>query len=136
MHFVISREAILKPLQLVAGVVERRQTLAVLSNVLLSLTEDGELSITGTDLEVELLGRVKLEGPLQAGEITVPGRKLLDICKALPDGAEIQISLEDGKVLIKSGRSRFSLASLPASDFPNTEEEPGSFEISLPQQEL
>lgn len=136
MHFVIPREAILKPLQLVAGVVERRQTLAVLSNVLLSLNDNGELAITGTDLEVELVGRVKLEGPLQGGEITVPGRKLLDICKALPEGAEIQISQEEGKLVVKSGRSRFSLATLPASDFPNTEEEAGSLEVVLPQQEL
>src|SRR5690606_29439179 len=136
MHFVISREAILKPLQLVAGVVERRQTLAVLSNVLLSLDEDGVLAITGTDLEVELVGRVKLEGPHHGGEITVPGRKLLDICKALPEGAEIRISHEGDKVLIKSGRSRFSLTSISASDFPNTEEEEGSVEITLPQSEL
>ena len=71
MHFTIQREALLKPLQLVAGVVERRQTLPVLSNVLL-VVEGQQLSLTGTDLEVELVGRVQLEEPAEPGEITVP----------------------------------------------------------------
>jgi DNA polymerase-3 subunit beta len=79
MHFVISREALLKPLQLVSGVVERRQTLPVLSNVLLVL-KNSELSLTGTDLEVELIGRVAVEQSHEQGEVTVPARKLLDIC--------------------------------------------------------
>ena len=70
MQFSISREALLKPLQMVSGVVERRQTLPVLSNVLLVLKES-ELSLTGTDLEVELIGRVQVHGPSEAGEITV-----------------------------------------------------------------
>ena len=128
MYFVISREAILKPLQLVSGVVERRQTLPVLSNVLLVLNTEGELAITGTDLEVELIGTVKLEGKFTAGEITVPARKLVDICKSL--------AVDDKKMVIKAGRSRFSLATLPAQDFPNTEDEPGTIELSLPQGEL
>ena len=79
MQFVISRESLLKPLQIVSGVVERRQTLPVLSNVLLVLN-DSELSLTGTDLEVELVGRVAIDQVKQPGEITVPARKLLDIC--------------------------------------------------------
>ena len=75
MKFVVSREALLKPLQLVGGVVERRQTLPVLSNVLMVI--DGEqLSLTGTDLEVEIVARVPLEAPADAGEVTVPARKL------------------------------------------------------------
>lgn len=133
MHFVISREAILKPLQLVSGVVERRQTLPVLSNVLLSLNAKSELSITGTDLEVELVGRVLVDGPSKAGEITVPARKLLDICKSLAEDARLEFTVDDSKIVIKSGRSRFSLATLPASDFPSTEEEPGTYELTLPQ---
>ena len=80
MQFTIQREALLKPLQLVAGVVERRQTLPVLNNILMVLRE-GELSMTGTDLEVELVGRVRVDDEIQAGEITVPARKLLDIVK-------------------------------------------------------
>ena len=133
MYFVISREAILKPLQLVSGVVERRQTLPVLSNVLLSLDPNGELSITGTDLEVELVGRVQVEGNTKPGEITVPARKLLDICKSLSDDAILELTVDDNKMIIKSGRSRFSLATLPAGEFPNTEDEPGTIELVLPQ---
>jgi len=136
MYFVISREAILKPLQLVSGVVERRQTLPVLSNVLLSLDASGELAITGTDLEVELIGRVRVAGTTKPGEITVPARKLVDICKSLSDDATLEFTVDDGKMVIKSGRSRFSLATLPASEFPNTEEEPGTIELSVPQQAL
>ena len=83
MKFSIARDALIKPLNLVAGVVERRQTLPILSNVLLVL--DGTtLSLTGTDLEVELVGRVELDAPGVDGEVTVPARKFVDICKSLP----------------------------------------------------
>ena len=136
MYFAIAREAILKPLQLVSGVVERRQTLPVLSNVLLSLNSSGELAITGTDLEVEMIGRVQVGGNTTPGEITVPARKLVDICKSLADDATLEFTVDDGKMIIKSGRSRFSLATLPASEFPGTEEEPGTIELSVPQQAL
>ena len=136
MKFVISREALLKPLNLVAGVVERRQTLPILSNVMLVL-EGQELSITGTDLEVELVGRVKLDQvPGEGGEITVPARKLADICKSLPEASEIEFSLKDQKVTVKSGRSRFTLSTLAASDFPSVEEGPGGQEINVKQGDL
>ncbi|MDP4869681.1 MAG: DNA polymerase III subunit beta, partial [Gammaproteobacteria bacterium] len=108
MHFVISREALLKPLQLVSGVVERRQTLPVLSNVLLVLNND-ELSLTGTDLEVELVGRTRVATAHTHGAVTVPARKLLDICKSLSDDAMVEVSLDEKKLLVKSGRSRFTL---------------------------
>lgn len=120
MRFLVSRDALLKPLQLVAGVVEKRQTLPALANVLVSLSGD-ELSLTGTDLEVEIVGRVVLEEGGVDGEITVPAKKLLDICRSLPDYAHIEFALQDQKVSIKSGRSRFTLSSLPASDFPSIE---------------
>ena len=132
MHFTIQREALLKPLQLVAGVVERRQTLPVLSNVLL-VVEGQHLSLTGTDLEVELIGRVALEEKAEPGGITVPARKLMDICKSLPADALIDIRLEEQKVLIKAGRSRFTLSTLPANDFPTSEEGQASLVINLPQ---
>ncbi|MCG4452892.1 MULTISPECIES: DNA polymerase III subunit beta [unclassified Pseudomonas] len=135
MHFTIQREALLKPLQLVAGVVERRQTLPVLSNVLL-VVEGQQLSLTGTDLEVELVGRVSLEEPAEPGEITVPARKLMDICKSLPNDALIDIRVDDQKLLVKAGRSRFSLSTLPANDFPTVEEGPGSLTLSLSQSRL
>lgn len=135
MHFVISREALLKPLQLVGGVVERRQTLPVLSNVLLVL--DGEeLSLTGTDLEVELVGRVDVGEAHQGGEITVPARKLLDICKSLADDAMIEVSLAETKLTLKAGRSRFTLTTLPAAEFPSVDEEPDTFSLTMSQAKL
>ena len=130
MQFEITREALIKPLQLVTGVVERRQTLPVLSNVLLAL-DNGVLSLTGTDLEVELVGKVAVNSGQGDGEITVPARKLVDICKSLPEDAVIKFSTEEGKAIIRVGRSRFSLQTLPATDFPSVEESKGSFEIKV-----
>ncbi|MBD9413452.1 DNA polymerase III subunit beta [Pseudomonas sp. PDM16] len=135
MHFTIQREALLKPLQLVAGVVERRQTLPVLSNVLL-VVEGQQLSLTGTDLEVELVGRVALEDSAEPGEITVPARKLMDICKSLPSDVMIDIRVDEQKLVVKAGRSRFTLSTLPANDFPTVEEGPGSLTFSLVQSKL
>ncbi|MDD0844835.1 DNA polymerase III subunit beta [Pseudomonas sp. Gutcm_11s] len=135
MHFTIQREALLKPLQLVAGVVERRQTLPVLSNVLL-VVEGQQLSLTGTDLEVELVGRVTLEDSAEPGEITVPARKLMDICKSLPSDALIDIRVDEQKLVVKAGRSRFTLSTLPANDFPTVEEGPGSLTFTLVQSKL
>lgn len=135
MQFTIQREALLKPLQLVAGVVERRQTLPVLSNVLL-VVDSNTLSLTGTDLEVELVGRIPLEEAAEAGEITVPARKLMDICKSLPDDSTLSFKIEDGKAVIKAGRSRFTLATLPATDFPNVEDGPGAMSFAVGQNKL
>ena len=132
MKFSISRDALIKPLNLVAGVVERRQTLPILSNVLLSL-EGNQLSLTGTDLEVELVGRVELASSGVDGEVTVPARKLVDICKTLPDGSEIEFTVEAGKATVKAGRSRFTLSTLPASEFPSVEEGQGELSLQLPQ---
>jgi DNA polymerase-3 subunit beta len=135
MDFVISREALLQPLQIVCGVVERRQTLPVLSNVLMVL-RDSELSLTGTDLEVELVGRVTVDESRKAGEITVPARKLLDICKSLGDQAPVEVSLLDAKLTLKSGRSRFTLATLPATEFPNVDDDADTFSLTLSQSRL
>ncbi|MCL4106045.1 UNVERIFIED_CONTAM: hypothetical protein GTU68_058351 [Idotea baltica] len=136
MKFVISRDALLKPLNLVAGVVERRQTLPLLANVLLVVDGD-KISLTGTDLEVELVGRVVLEKPSEtSGELTVPARKLVDICKSLPEGSEIQFTASENKVTIKSGRSRFTLATLPAREFPNVEDSIGTHQFTVKQGQL
>ena len=132
MKFSIARDALIKPLNLVAGVVERRQTLPILSNVLLAL-EDKTLSLTGTDLEVELIGCVELDAAGVDGEVTVPARKLVDICKSLPEGSTIEFSLEAGKATVKAGRSRFTLSTLPAADFPAVEGGAGSVALSLDQ---
>ncbi len=134
MKLTIQREDLLRPLQITSSVVERRHTLPVLSNVLLSL-RNGTLTLTGTDLEVEITARIET-GAGEEGEITLPARKFLDICKALPEGADIQLQVEDGKALIRSGRSRFSLSTLPASEFPSIEPIASPLEISLSQKEL
>lgn len=135
MKFVISREALLRPLQLVAGVVEKRQTLPVLSNVLLEVRGQ-QLSLTGTDLEVELIARVELDEIGEEGEVTVPGKKLMDICRSLPDGSQLEFSLEEQKALIRSGRSRFTLSSLPASEFPNVEQTEEGLDFAVSQEIL
>lgn len=132
MKFSISREALLRPLTLVAGVVERRQTLPVLSNVLIQVGQE-EVALTGTDLEVELIGRTVATRVDEPGGVTVPARKLMDICKSLPDQAEIQLSLEDGRAVLRSGRSRFTLSTLPVAEFPSIEDSQGSVELSLPR---
>ncbi|MEH6580625.1 MAG: DNA polymerase III subunit beta [Halioglobus sp.] len=135
MKFVISRAALLKPLNLVAGVVERRQTLPILANVLLVLEGD-RLSLTGTDLEVELVGRVQLPSAGEPGEITVPARKLVDICKSLPEGCDIELSSDENKVTVKSGRSRFTLSTLPPREFPNVEDSMGTHQFVVKQGQL
>ncbi|AKH68124.1 DNA polymerase III, beta subunit [Spongiibacter sp. IMCC21906] len=137
MKFSIPRDALIKPLNLVAGVVERRQTLPVLANVQI-VTDGNELSLTGTDLEVELIGRVSLEPSSGAvpGEITVPAKKLVDICKALPEGAQVDIQLDEQKLIIKSGRSRFQLSTLSASDFPSVEQGKGGQRFTVKQGDL
>ena len=135
MQFSVTRESLIKPLQMISGVVEKRQTLPVLSNVLLSLNES-ELSLTGTDLEVELTGKIRVESSESDGQVTVPARKFFDICKSLPDDSYLDISVEDNKCLVKSGRSRFSLATLPAAEFPLVTEELETFSFELPQSQL
>jgi DNA polymerase-3 subunit beta len=131
MKLSASREALLKPLQAVIGVVERRQTMPILANVLLA-ARDGEVAVTATDLEVELVANVDVdvEAP---GEVTVPGRKLLDICRALPDEAEVSMSLSGEKLSVKSGRSKFSLMTLPAAEFPRVGDINAVSSVAVPQ---
>ncbi|HAK50624.1 MAG TPA: DNA polymerase III subunit beta [Gammaproteobacteria bacterium] len=119
MKFSINRESLLRPLQQVAGVVERRQTLPILSNVLIKVETD-QLSLTGTDLEVELIGKVEIANA-EVGEVTVPARKLMDICRQLPEKADIDIELQDQRLVVKSGRFKSTLSTLAAQDFPTVE---------------
>ncbi len=136
MKFVISREALVTPLNLVAGVVERRHTMAILANVKLSLT-DNTLELTGTDTEVELVARIDiLEGDIEPGDITVPARKLVDICKSLPDGVDISFQLDADHLIVRSGRSRFTLSTLPARDFPSLQDEVTGRSFSMGQSDL
>ncbi|MDH5262468.1 MAG: DNA polymerase III subunit beta [Gammaproteobacteria bacterium] len=131
MKFTATREALLTPLQAVIGVVERRQTMPILSNVLL-IAKDGQLAVTATDLEVELVARMEVDAQSD-GEITVSGRKLLDICRALPDGSSISVSLSGEKLTVKSGRSKFNLVTLPAAEFPVVEDIKAGQTISVSQ---
>ena len=131
MKFKIQREDLLTPLQQVIGAVEKRQTLPALANVLIKADND-QLSITATDLEIELVSKVQqmMDEP---GEITLPAKKLLDICKSLPAESEISIDVDVDRAIVKSGRSRFTLTTLPASDFPALDEITSVYEFSLPQ---
>ena len=128
------REVLLRPLQAVIGVVERRQTMPILTNVLL-VAKGGQISITATDLEVELVAEAEadVESP---GEITVPGRKLLDICRALPEDAQVSLSQSGEKLIVKSGRSKFTLTTLPAAEFPVVEDINAGQSIDVSQEVL
>ena len=116
MKFSVDRESLLKPIQQVSGVVERRQALPILQNLLLEI-KDGRLLITGTDLEIELKTNVEVSVE-EEGLVTVPARKLLDICKEIPEKAEINFSLDQNRLELRSGRFRSTLSTLPAEDFP------------------
>lgn len=128
------REDILAPLQSVIGVVERRQTMPILANVLLSV-RDNRLNVTGTDLEVELVAS-STTSVQQPGDITVPGRKLLDIFRALPEKTSVVVSTEGERMTVRAGRSRFVLASLPAAEFPVVEEINSQQTLTVPQAEF
>jgi len=134
MQTSLTREEFLKPLGYVAGVVERRQTLPVLSYVLLR-QQDGEMTLTGTDLEIEVIAIIKkLDGANI--EMTLPARKLFDICRALPAGAEVVIKKEGEKAIIKSGKSRFALATVPVTDFPYIQASQWEQALTIKQSDL
>jgi DNA polymerase III subunit beta len=134
MKLIATREDFLAPLQSVIGVVERRQTMPVLANVLLA-ARDGRLHITGTDLEVELVAASAVSVQ-QPGDITVPGRKLLDIFRSLPEKTNVTLSTEGERVSVRAGRSRFTLSSLPAAEFPLVEEINAQQVLSVAQGEF
>ena len=134
MRFSLQREVLLKPLAQVVNVVERRHTLPVLAN-LLAKVHGGQLALTGTDLEVEMVARTAVEDA-QDGEITIPARKLFEIVRALPDGSRVTITQSGDKVTVQAGRSRFSLASLPANDFPSLDEVDATEQVSVPEAAL
>ena len=135
MKLTLQREQLLKPLQLVIGAVDHKQAMPILSTVLLSVI-DKQLSITGTDLELELIGQSTLTHPeTHDGRLTLPARKLFDICKALPENASIELYQDHDRVILKSNRSRFTMSTLSADEFPNVEssETLVSFELSQPE---
>lgn len=119
MKFNLLREDLLPALQLVNSVVDRRQNLPILSNLLLKLSSD-TISVTATDMEVEMKCSVQKATDTN-GQITVPARKFLDICRSLPDEAEINFETNEEKLVLKSGKSRFTLVTQPAEEFPETD---------------
>lgn len=116
MIFNIQRETLLHPLSEIIGVVEKKQTLAILGNLLIKANGD-IISITASDSEVEMIASCQGD-VIEEGEVTVPARKFFDICRALSDGVIINVIIDDGKCLIKAGASKFSLATLSAAEYP------------------
>jgi DNA polymerase-3 subunit beta len=131
----IARDALLKPLQAVSGIVERRHTLPILANVLLE-QRDGSLYVTATDLEMQITARSPLEG--KDGQATTVGaRKLQDLLRALPDDATLNIDVGNNKMTVRAGRSRFNLQTLAAGDYPRIGVASEQLQtLSLPQKDL
>lgn len=135
MQFVINRDALLKPLQMVSGAIERRHNLPILSNVLLDVGADS-LSLTGTDLEVELVAsttQLQIKAP---GRITVPAKKLLDICRSLPENSDISVLMQGESCVLTCDKTKFTLSTLSAADYPNLESWQGEVELNLTRQQL
>ena len=134
MKFKLARTTLLDCLQTVQGVVERRERLPILGNILIVLKDD-TISLTATDMEIELVTRVKVPGG-EGGETTVPARKLLDISRTLPDEAVIEFATGENRAMLRAGRSRFTLNTLPAVDFPTADAIEGEVEVSIKQRDL
>ncbi|NJN39745.1 MAG: DNA polymerase III subunit beta [Gammaproteobacteria bacterium] len=131
-----TREVLLKPLQAVSGIIERRHTMPILSNVLLQRDGDNT-AFVATDIEIEITAGVGFETTADSKGVTVGARKLLDILRALPDGAEVSLSAVEKRLQVKSGKSRFNLQTLPPEDFPRLKAPEGeSVRIELPQKQL
>ena len=111
------RDELLGPLSAVSGIIERRHTLPILSNVLIERSGDA-LAFLATDIEIQITARSAVGAPAEARAVTVGARKLLDILRALPDGAEVMLQHQDKRLLVKAGKSRFTLQTLAAEDFP------------------
>ena len=131
----VSRDALLKPLQAVSGIVERRQTLPILANVLLE-QKDGRLFVTATDLEMQITANSELVSK-QDQAVTVGARKLQDLLRALPEDSSLTVDTAAGKMTVRAGRSRFNLQTLPAADYPRiglSQEQQQT--IALPQRDF
>jgi DNA polymerase-3 subunit beta len=130
------RDELLAPLSAVSGIIERRHTLPILSNVLVERI-DGVLSFLATDIEIQITSRSSLAAGADAKPLTVGARKLVDILRALPDGAEVTLQQQDKRLQVKAGKSRFTLQTLPAEDFPKLARPAGDVtRFALPQKAL
>jgi len=135
MQILTNREHLLPALMRGTGVVEKRQTLPILGNFYLSAGEGGAVELVGTDLELEIRTNfpATVKGP---GAVTLPARKITDICRALPDGADIRIKVEGDKAVISSGRGRYTLSTLPADGYPLMQPEVDGICLELGQGQL
>jgi DNA polymerase-3 subunit beta len=131
MEITIGRNDLLPSLQTVIGVVDRRQALPILGNILFS-TEMTGIEITASDMEVELKSSIQNKNEVKK-EITLPARKMLDICRALPEGAQIRINISGDRAIISSGKSRFTLSTLAAQEYPLIDMQTILAEFSLTQ---
>ncbi|MHB0983855.1 MAG: DNA polymerase III subunit beta [Thiobacillus sp.] len=130
------RNALLAALTAVVGVVERRHTLPILSNFLLEKKE-GKLTVLATDLELQVSTQLETTDAGEDFAITIAARKLFDIVRALPDGAKLKLDTKDSQVVVSAGKSRFTLQTLPAADFPRVETGAGLGEaVRLSQKNL
>src|SRR3954451_20336390 len=130
------RDELLAPLAAVSGIIERRHTLPILSNVLIDGSGEN-LSFLATDIEIQIAARSGLGGARDSRAFTVGARKLLDILRALPEDAELNLQMQDKRLLVKAGRSRFTLQTLPAEDFPRLARAAGdATRFTLPQKAL
>ncbi|CAM4503806.1 MAG: Beta sliding clamp [Legionella sp.] len=131
-EFAIKKEDLLTPLLAVAGAVDKKQSLAILSNFLFKLV-DGQLSITATDLEIEISAQVPCESAQTEGSITVPAKKFIDIIRSLDEQSSPNLRVDNGILTIKQGRSSFKLTTLPADGYPLSEDECNDVELSIPR---
>ncbi len=122
MYFSISRDQLLQPLHSISGAVEKRQTLAILSHIYIDVSDSNRLTLIGTDLEVEVKVTTDLDSDVEAGTTTIPARKFFDLCKALPEESNISVKVEDNRCLVRSGKSRFTLSTLSADEYPSVED--------------
>jgi len=130
------RDELLGPLSSVSGIIERRHTLPILSNVLIERSS-GSLAFLATDIEIQITSRGAVESSGEARAVTVGARKLVDILRALPEGSEVTLQQQDKRLLVKSGKSRFVLQTLPAEDFPRLAKPAGeAARFALPQKAL
>jgi DNA polymerase-3 subunit beta len=130
------RDTLLRPLQVVSGIVERRHTLPILANIL--IRKDGErVSFLSTDIEVQITTHANVGSGSEVAATTVAARKLLDILRALPDGDDVSLSLSNKRMTVQSGKSRFALQTLAAEEFPTVAQaEHYNATVTLPQKTL
>ena len=131
MKATIERATLLRCLSHVQSVVERRNTIPILSNVLIEAKDDGSLRLMATDLDLQVVENMAAASVEAPGEITVSAHLLFDIARKLPEGSQVVLETSDNRMDVKAGRSRFSLPTLPRDDFPVIVEGdlPTSFEI-------